>query len=321
MTLVLFLYSLSGQIQLTPLLLSLGSLAVFLLVEFRVASEPIVPLAILRNRGALLLCVSQLTLMMSRWSVLFYSPITALAVRGLSPAASGGILIPTNIGFGVGGLIVGWLHIRRAGSYYTACLVTLVLFGLSLLALAFLSDATAPITLYVAVVLLNGLFTGAMLNYALTHLLHLTPDGVHYEAVSLLGTFRGFASSFGSAIGGGIFARALKEGLGRGFEDLNGGSGGSGSGQGLSRAQRELTRRLLGSPALVYHGGLGPREHEVAVRGYTDALRILFQSAAALAVVVVLLQAAAGWRGPADRERDQEEAGRAAAEQDGEREC
>ncbi len=43
----------------------------------------------------------------ARWTVLFYTPMTALAVFGFNPAASGSILIPTNLGFGLGGLLVG----------------------------------------------------------------------------------------------------------------------------------------------------------------------------------------------------------------------
>lgn len=56
--------------------------------------------------------------MSSRWMVLFYTPVYAIAVRGWVPAAAGTLLIPTNLGFATGGLIVGWLHIRRAGSFY-----------------------------------------------------------------------------------------------------------------------------------------------------------------------------------------------------------
>lgn len=56
--------------------------------------------------------------MMARWSVLFYTPVYAMAVRGWSPASAGLVLVPTNAGFGLGGLLVGWLHIRKTTSYY-----------------------------------------------------------------------------------------------------------------------------------------------------------------------------------------------------------
>jgi len=72
----------------------------------------------MKSRGLLLTCLGTVGYMMARWSVLFYSPTYALAVRDWPPAAAGSILIATNGGFGIGGIIVGWLHIRRHGSFY-----------------------------------------------------------------------------------------------------------------------------------------------------------------------------------------------------------
>lgn len=56
--------------------------------------------------------------MVARWAVLFFTPVYAIAVRDWAPASAGLILVPTNLGFGSGGLIVGWVHIRKTGSYY-----------------------------------------------------------------------------------------------------------------------------------------------------------------------------------------------------------
>jgi hypothetical protein len=93
-------------------------LAVFVLNELYLSQVPIIPVSVLKSRGALLTCLAQLGFMASRWTVLFYTPVYAIAVRGWAPAVAGTILIPTNLGFATGGLIAGWLHIRRAGSFY-----------------------------------------------------------------------------------------------------------------------------------------------------------------------------------------------------------
>ncbi|KAI1380944.1 MFS general substrate transporter [Hypoxylon crocopeplum] len=301
-TVVLFLFGLSGTIQVVPLVVSLATLIIFVLIEYYVAVDPIIPISVLQNRGALVSCISQLGFMAARWTVLFYAPITALAVRGFAPAASGSILIPTNLGFGLGGLLVGWLHVRRTGSFWSSCLVSFVLFAASLFVLSLASSPDIPIALYVVIVFFNGLFTGAALNYTLAHLLHLTLPDTHYIATSLLGTFRGFAGSFGSAIGGGIFARTLRDSLEKGFKVIDGPDG---SEQGRS----ELIRKLIGSPALVYNGGLGDEERQVAVQGYVDALKVLFQAAVVLSVVVSFIQATTGWSGPEDKVKDQEVGG------------
>ncbi|KAK7931619.1 hypothetical protein PG985_002331 [Apiospora marii] len=298
-TIVLFLYSLSAQIQIIPLAISAGTLVLFVLIEYFVASDPIIPISVLQNRGALLSCLSQLGFMTARWTILFYAPITALAIFGLSPGASGSMLIPTNLGFGLGGILIGWVHIRRAGSFYAACLVCVALFAVTMFVLSLSSNPAVPGWLYVALLFANGVFTGATVNYTLAHLLHLTSPDTHYVATSLLGTFRGFAGSFGSAIGGGIFIRTLRGSLDQGFRAIDGGSP-------LSPERAQLVKRLVGSPALVYGGGLGEVDRRVAVQGYVDTVKVLFQAAAVLSVVVLLVQASTGWRGPGDVAKDPE---------------
>lgn len=273
-------------------------LAAFLLNEIYLAHDPIIPISLLRSRGLLLTCLGTVGYMMSRWTILFYTPTYAIAVRSWSPSAAGSILIPTNGGFAIGGLLVGWLHIRRHGSFYLPSLVVYALFPLTLVALAMIASThDGSVVLYVAIVFVNGFVTGAALNYTLAHVLHLTPTGTHYVATSLLATFRGFAGSFASAIGGGLFTRVLKESLTRQFGE-----------HGLAR--EDLVRRLLGSPALV--PGLNGLEREVAVQGYQEALRALWLAAAGLAALMVIVQAGTGWKGANEDKIVEEEADRLA---------
>jgi hypothetical protein len=223
--------------------------------------------------------------MMARWAVLFYTPTYAIAVRNWSPASAGAILVPTNAGFALGGLVVGALHIRRSGSFYVPTLVVYVLFPFTMVLLAVLSTHDSNKWLYVFDLLLSGALTGAALNYNLAHLLHLTPKSTHYVATSLLATFRGFSGSFGSAIGGGMFSRTLYNSLTRQFAE-----------RGIKN--EDLVIRLLGSPALV--GSLEGVQKEVAVKGYEEALKLLFLSGAGLAALMVFLQAGAGWKAAGD---------------------
>jgi hypothetical protein len=306
---VLFLYGLSGTIQPLPILLSLLTLPLFLLIESR-ARDPVIPLAVLKSRGVLLSCFAQLGFMAARWTVLFYAPIFVLAVRGLSPAVAGAVLIPTNAGFGLGGLLVGALHIRHAGSFWMPALLTLALFSVSLLGLAFVSNAAVAAGVYVGVVFVNGLCTGAALNYTLAHLLHLSSPDVHFIVTSLLSTFRGFAGSFGTAIGGGVFARTLRDALTEGFERLDGGGG-------LDKAREKLITVLIGSPAVVWKEGvLSVAERGVAVLGYERALAVLYKSAAVACVLMLVRQAGTGWTGPVGQKDDEEEFEEAVAEGD-----
>jgi predicted MFS family arabinose efflux permease len=292
---VLLLYSLSASrtIPLLPILLSGVVLVTFVLNEVYLAADPIIPVALLKSRGLLLTCFGTVGFMMSRWSVLFYAPTYALAVRQWSPATAGSILIPTNAGFAIGGLAVGWLHIRRQGSFWLATVIVYAGFPVTLVILAGISTEHSSPALFVAVIFACGAFVGAALNYSLAHLLHLTPKSTHYVASSLLAMFRSFAGSFGSSIGGGLFIRTLYQSLTAGFEKA-----------GL-RHKEELVRRLLGSPALVEN--LGGVEKEVAIQGYQDALRMLFLASAGLAGLMIILQAGTGWTAPSGETQDEVE--------------
>lgn len=282
-SIVLVLYSLGAprHIPLLPLILSPFVFTAFVLNEVYLSSDPIIPVTLLKSRGLLLTCLATVGYMMARWAVLFYTPTYAIAVRNWSPASAGAILVPTNAGFALGGLIVGGLHIRRSGSFYVPTLVVYGLFPFTMVLLAVLSTHDSNKWLYVLDLLLSGALTGAALNYNLAHLLHLTPKSTHYVATSLLATFRGFSGSFGSAIGGGMFSRTLYNSLTRQFAE-----------RGIKN--EDLVVRLLGSPALV--GSLEGVQKEVAVKGYEEALKLLFLSGAGLAALMVFLQAGAGWK-------------------------
>jgi sugar phosphate permease len=118
-TVVSLLYGLSAtKILWLPLALSGVLLVTFVVTEVYIAPEPIVPIVVLKSRSALFACVAQLGVMSARWAVLFYTPVYAIAIRGWSPASAGSILLPTNMGFAAGGLLVGWLHIKGVGSYW-----------------------------------------------------------------------------------------------------------------------------------------------------------------------------------------------------------
>ncbi|KAM3418204.1 hypothetical protein BST61_g4208 [Cercospora zeina] len=283
-SLVLLLYAMAApkQIPIWPIVVSALVLILFINNEVYFAKDPFIPVALLKSRGLLFTCLGTVGFMMARWSVLFYAPTYALAVRTWSPSTAGAMLIPTNFGFALGGLSVGWLHIRRQGSFYLPTLATYLLFPMTLAALGFLSVDNAPAWAFVFVLFACGFMTGAAMNYNLAHMLHLTPKPTHYVATALLGTFRGFAGSFGSALGGGLFERTLYSDLQRRFRDA-----------GLENPS--LVRRLLGSPALVEQ--LKSPEREIAIEVYQYALRVLWFAMAGIAFVAFFVQAGTGWRG------------------------
>jgi sugar phosphate permease len=284
-SLVLFLYAFTlHEIEYTPIVLSALMLLLFIFVESHYASDPIVPIAVLKSRGNFLTGLSTTGLMTARWGVLFYTPVYAIAVRGWSQASAGLMLLPTNAGFAIGGILVGWLHVRRAGSFYLPSLITYILFAVTLFMVAQLSTSESETWVYVVALFANGFCTGAAMNYTLAHVLHLTMPVTHVIVIPLNAMFRGLSGTFGSGISGGLFARVLRSTLETGFKN----SGITG--------KAKLIRQLLGTPALVKT--LVGVEKEVAIDGYTTAVKALFMSGSILALIVTLVQAGTGWAAP-----------------------
>jgi len=183
-------------------------------------------------------------------------------------------------------LIVG---VSKSNSPFSSCLILFILFAMATVALAFLSTPTSSAVLYLSATFLDGLFAGSLMNYTLSHVLHLTKPEVHYIVSSLVAMSRGFAGSFGSAIGGGFFARILKGSLETGFSQ-----------HGLP-PRPDLVRTLLGSPATVMQ--LTGLERLVAIQSYEHATRMLFLAGSALALAATVFQAGTGWRSGADDKR------------------
>ncbi|MCJ1307606.1 hypothetical protein MMC25_001253 [Agyrium rufum] len=290
-SILFFLYAFSASsIPIWPIIVSLVLFPCFMYNELRISADPIIPVIVLKSRGALLSCFATLGFMMSRWMVLFYTPVWAIAVRGWSAASAGSILVPTNAGFAIGGLLAGWIHIRRAGSFWSACLLSFGLFSTTEYVLAQVSTTETKAWAYFLLTFLNGACTGASLNYSLAHILHLTSSKTHFITITLLSTFRGFGGTFGSTIGGGLFQRILKSTLEKGFAE-NGLMG-----------RGELVRELLGSPALV--SSLTGAEHQVAITAYEAALKGVFLGGGILSTLMIFVQAGTGWAAPTEEEEE-----------------
>ena len=160
------------------------------------------------------------------------------------------------------------------------------MFAIVTLGLGILSSEDSPVALYMATTFFNGLFAGSLVNYTLSHVLYLTNPKLHYIVSALFTSFRGFAGSFGSGIGGGFFTRILKKALEDGFDQ-----------HGLP-PKPDLVRTLLGSPATV--GRLEGIEHIIAKQGFEHAFRMLFLAAFVVALASTVIQAGTGWTPEAD---------------------
>ena len=134
---------------------------------------------------------------------------------------------------------------------------------------------------------LNGVAAAGVVTYTPIHLLHLCDPQNHAFALGLLTNARGFAGSFASAIGGGLFLRMLKGSLERGFRN-----------SGLVY-EPDLIRKLLGSPAMVQE--LAGEEKLIAMHGYEYSLKMIFLFGGGLGLLMAIVQAGTGWKGYDDQ--------------------
>lgn len=162
------------------MVLAFALFGLFILIESRYSVNPIMPLKLLQSRSLLCACAAQLGLMICRWVLLFYTPIYFISVRSWTPAAAGTALLPTNMGFAVGGLMAGWLHIRQVKSYYNPCIIIVACVAVSLWVDSRLSTSNSTVALYLLNIGINGACTGAGLNYTLSHVLYLNLPETHF---------------------------------------------------------------------------------------------------------------------------------------------
>lgn len=106
-----------SKICLIPLCLSFPLFAAFILVEFKVATEPFAPGRVIFARS-LFACFLCNFFSFAGWlAALFYIPLYYQAVQGYSATQSGLLLIPSII-CGVSGSLFGGVYMQKTGKYY-----------------------------------------------------------------------------------------------------------------------------------------------------------------------------------------------------------
>ncbi|HEU4327975.1 MAG TPA: MDR family MFS transporter [Roseiflexaceae bacterium] len=101
-----------GSPQILSLLtVGLVALAGFLLVERR-APEPLMPLDLFRNRTVALCAGISLLVGFSLFALVFYTPLLAQGVLGLTPSAAGAVMTPLVACMAVGSLLSGQIFAR-----------------------------------------------------------------------------------------------------------------------------------------------------------------------------------------------------------------
>ena len=220
-TLILLLLGLNSGGNIVPwthplvyvsLPLSFISLLLFIYIEDRVASEPVIPVRLLLHQTVAAACLTNWFETMSVFALLYYGPIYFQVILNLSATGAGVRLIPQSAGAAIGSLGSGLL-MRATGRYR---LLNIFVQILSIAAAALILGTfnvnvqTAPPFIYL---LMNGTAYGCMLTITLISLIAAVDHKYQAVITSASYAFRSTGSSIGITIASAVFQNLLKAGL------------------------------------------------------------------------------------------------------------
>ncbi|KAF8551515.1 MFS general substrate transporter [Imleria badia] len=190
-----------------PLTLSFVFFLLFLVVEFMIAPEPVLPPCLLREKVTLLVGLSNYFVSVCNFSVMYFVPLWFQMVPLDSASIAGLHLLPDSLAMGLGSLFAGWL-MHRTGKYKTINLVFGVLPLCGVIPLIFLREDSGFVQKWFSVVPIgfgNAVVFQTVLIALQSHL---------SESQMAFGTafgqlFRGLGQTSGVAIASAVFQSRL----------------------------------------------------------------------------------------------------------------
>ncbi len=241
---------------------------VFVLIERR-AAEPVIPLALFKNRNFNLTTASGLIIGVAMFGALAYMPTYLQMVTGVGATDAGLLMIPM-----MGALLISSVGsgqiVSRTGRYKALPIVGMFITAAGLF---LLSTMTATTALWLMCVFLGvmGLGLGMSMQILILVVQNSFPLSIVGTATASNNFFRQIGSSLGAAIVGSLFVSRLTESL-----SANLPAGGAGS-----TGTNSLT------PAIV--NALPEAARSVIVAAYNDALTPIFLLLVPLVLVAAVL--------------------------------
>jgi MFS family permease len=230
LTLVLLLLGLNSGGNIVPwthplvlasLPAALVSLLLFIFIEDRIASEPVIPVRLLLNQTVAAACLTNWFETMAVFGLLYYVPIYFQTVAGLSATGAGARLIPQSVGAALGSLSSGL--IMRAFGKYRLLNVFMQIISITAAALILGTfDAHVSKVPPFIFLLMHGTAYGSMLTVTLISLIAAVDHKHQAVITSASYAFRSTGSTIGITISSAVFQNLLKTALWNRFGDLPG---------------------------------------------------------------------------------------------------
>ena len=207
----------SHPLVLVSLPLSAAFLGLFVYIEARVATEPIIPIKLLLDRTVASACLTNWFTTMAVFGLLFYLPLY-FQIQGMSATAAGVRLIPQAIGTSIGSLACGFI-MRAKGQYMILNYLATALLAISGGLICTLSLST-PAWLPFLYFFLMGTAYGSILTITLVALISAVDHEHHAVVTSASYAFRSTGSTIGITIASAVFQNTLNAGLWSRLGDL-----------------------------------------------------------------------------------------------------
>lgn len=184
--------------------------SLFVLVESR-AEDPIIPLALFKNRAFVNATAIGFTLGLGMFSAIAFLPTFLQMSSGTSAAVSGLLMIPMMVGM-MGMSIWSGLRISKTGSYKAFPIAGLIVLLVAMTLLSTLT-ATTPIWLICVYLFIFGAGLGLVMQVVVLVSQNAVAPELVGTATSTNNYFREVGASLGVAIFGAIFTTRLSENL------------------------------------------------------------------------------------------------------------
>jgi EmrB/QacA subfamily drug resistance transporter len=203
-------YSWSSPFMICLIVLAIGGLVSFVLVERR-AAEPVLPLHLFRIKDVWVTSVIGLIIGFALLGSVTYLPLFLQIVKGLSPTASGLRMVPLMGGTLLTSILAGQI-VSRTGRYKIFPIIGTAMVTLSLFLISRMTTETSTLTASLYMLLL-----GLGLGFVMQVLVIAVQNAVEYQdlgvATSNAILFRFIGGSLGTALLGAVLATQLNQHL------------------------------------------------------------------------------------------------------------
>lgn len=260
---------------LSPTVLGLGAAALAALAGFvwreAHATEPVMPLALFRNNNFVVVNLVGFMVGVAMFGAITFVPLFMQTVKGLSPTASGIMLLPMMVGL-IGTSALAGRAISRTGRYK---LFPILSTGVLAAGMALMSTIAAetPIWRIAIYLFVAGIGIGPVMSTGVTAIQNAVPVSMLGVGTASANMFRMIGGSIGTAAFGAIFAMRLADLLDGQLPD-------------------ELAQGGLGSLSPAVVNSLPEAARLAITHGFAEALHPIFQTASALALLACLISLA-----------------------------